>query len=74
MPGSMTDFESPSPFDEWGYFQDPVFPITKRNSRRNKIVGKCELVVQEMKKEPEKGAHKKQGFDLSQTLALLHMP
>ena len=27
--GSVTDLESPSPFDEGGYFQDPVFPMTK---------------------------------------------
>ena len=35
---TMTDLESPYPFDEGEYLHDPVFPMTKGNDPRHKVI------------------------------------
>ena len=48
MPGSMTEFEDASPFDEWQNAKDPVFPPAERDRPCNEVVGEGERMIEQV--------------------------
>ena len=58
MAGSVTDLESPGPFNEWDYFQNPVFPVTQGNACRDEIVSEGELMIEKVEEDAQKFSHK----------------
>ena len=57
MTGTVTNLQDLISLDERDYAHHPVFPAIERNGRRDEIVGKRELVIEQMEEKPQDGFH-----------------